>query len=883
MPDISEYDISEILFQLSELENDVLQLESKPDTKNDFVHLIFRKAHNLKSRLGMLNKNYSKELIHNFETYFDSLRNGLCDIEKGCIDAWLKAIDLIKHNIQEEENIEETKELILQLGELHSKAIVNGAKDMSGEILSGLSPDEKEILNMAVSQNFNIYLIEKPVKTIITEDKFKNLPVYETINNLGMIISSYPKFSEIDKTKEEIILRIIFASEMEEKELSLNIFDVLKKINTQKEDTKKNHSIDKELFEKYYHEVMELLDNSEKNTLELEKHPSDANLISEIFRNIHTIKGNSGFLGFPDIEKKGMEFENILSDLRSKKTKPDSKTITNIFSNIDFIRKSLEILYCQVKEPEKIEYKPIGKILVEMGKVSKEIVEDALNTQNLPIGEILVEKGIIKQENVDEALGIQKNINEKLTPDQVHQKKYIRVDVDKLDKTFDLLSELMTSGSIVSTDFMSLGKLNNIDMTSMVSAISFYDKFFKDLNKIVLHKKENSLEEKMEEIKKILKLTTKKLGKTNSITKKSNEYLSIFNEFNLDKIAGSINSLNKITRELQEISMTTRMIPLDELFSKMNRLVRDLSKKFDKNIKMSISGQETEMDKNIIEMISDPLLHILRNSIDHGVEDSKTRKMKNKEETGNIKLSAKYEGSEVWIIVEDDGAGLNREKIISKAKEKGFFKGDENKIPDEEIWSIIFEPGFSTKEVVTDISGRGVGMDVVKKNIEKLRGKIEIKSKKDRGTTMILKIPLTLAIIDGITIRVGDGIFTIPISDIVEFLRAEDKNITITENKKEVLRVREDILPVIKLYEVFKSKNNFTKIYSEGIIIIVQDSKSKKVCFFIDEIIGNQQIVIKSLSEYLGNIKGVAGCSVLGDGNVSLVLDTGRIISEYLE
>jgi two-component system, chemotaxis family, sensor kinase CheA len=224
---------------------------------------------------------------------------------------------------------------------------------------------------------------------------------------------------------------------------------------------------------------------------------------------------------------------------------------------------------------------------------------------------------------------------------------------------------------------------------------------------------------------------------------------------------------------------------------------------------------------------------------------------------------------------------LNREKIINKAVERGLLKADHEKMSDSEVWKIIFEPGFSTADKVTEISGRGVGMDVVRKNIEKIRGKIDIVSEKEKGTTILLKIPLTLAIVEGVTIKIGNRFFSIPTTDILEFIKVRTEQITITEDKNELINLRGEILPAIKLYDIFKVKTDKLKL-TDGIIIVVQ-SNARKSCLLIDEIIGSQQIVIKSLSQYFGDINGISGCSILGNGDVSLIVDTNKVISHYID
>lgn len=349
----------------------------------------------------------------------------------------------------------------------------------------------------------------------------------------------------------------------------------------------------------------------------------------------------------------------------------------------------------------------------------------------------------------------------------------------------------------------------------------------------------------------------------------------------LEKFDKAIHHLNKITRDIQETALAMRMIPLSSTFHKMERLVRDLSNKFNKKIKLEIAGEETEVDKTIIEQISDPLVHIIRNSIDHGLESNEERAKLGKPATGTIKLEAKHSAGEVWIIVEDDGRGLNREKIIKKAVENSLIKGDGSDMKDEEVWKLIFEPGFSTAEKVSNISGRGVGMDVVKRNIEKLRGRVDIRTIGGKGTMIILRIPLTLAIIDGMEIQVGKARYIIPISSIRQSFKAHSDKISHTPDGTEVVNVRGELLPVVRLHRMYGIPSIHERL-EDGLLIIVENNE-KKCCLFVDELIGQQQIVIKGLSNYLGHVRGVSGCAIMGDGEISLILDIGDLIASVEE
>ncbi len=338
----------------------------------------------------------------------------------------------------------------------------------------------------------------------------------------------------------------------------------------------------------------------------------------------------------------------------------------------------------------------------------------------------------------------------------------------------------------------------------------------------------------------------------------------------------SSHHLHRITGDLQDIAMSVRMIPLSATFRKMVRLVHDLSRKIGKKVTLNLIGEDTEVDKTVIEQIGDPLVHIVRNSIDHGIEKPEVRLAAGKPEVGTVTIEARHEGGEVWILIVDDGGGMNREKILARAMDRGLFTGNPDDLKDEEVFRFVFEPGFSTAETVSDVSGRGVGMDVVKRNIEKLRGKVNVHSKLGQGSTVILRIPLTLAIIDGMLIRVGSQCYTLPTLAIRESFRPTGEELTVNPDGQEVVRVREELIPVVRLHEAYNIKHDFRQLH-DGILIIVE-AGHESVCLFVDEILGQQEIVIKGLSDYLGKVRGVSGCTILGNGEISLIIDVVSLI-----
>ncbi|NTV14032.1 MAG: chemotaxis protein CheA [Desulfobulbaceae bacterium] len=337
--------------------------------------------------------------------------------------------------------------------------------------------------------------------------------------------------------------------------------------------------------------------------------------------------------------------------------------------------------------------------------------------------------------------------------------------------------------------------------------------------------------------------------------------------------------LSKLVRELQELAMTIRMVPVSGLFRKMMRLVHDLGVKSGKKVELKLIGEETELDKTVIEMITDPLVHLLRNSIDHGIETPQERKLTGKPEKGTIVLSASHKEGEVWITLEDDGKGLNKDKILAKAISRGLIQGDGSELSPSALTGLIFQAGFSTADKITEISGRGVGLDVVRQNIEKISGKIEVNSTTGEGTRFDLRIPLTLGIIDGMRVRVGKSRCIMPTLSIRESFCPQEEMIRSTPGGHEIVRVRDLFYTVIRLHEVLGHQPDSTKL-SDGILILLS-CQENNYCLFVDEILGQQPTVIKGLPDFLGQVPSASGCTILDDGQVCLILDIAKIISTF--
>ena len=444
-----------------------------------------------------------------------------------------------------------------------------------------------------------------------------------------------------------------------------------------------------------------------------------------------------------------------------------------------------------------------------------------------PLGEILVETGVVSRETLDHALAQQKRVGQILVEQHA-------VTPQQLEQALQKQKQQESAGQPKKTDTTSI----RVDTDKI-------DKLINLVGELVI---------------------------TQSML---SDLSARFEMSQMTVLLERMAQLEHNTREIQERVMGIRMLPIGTAFSRFPRLVRDLSAKAGKKIQLVLSGEETELDKTVIESIGDPLTHLVRNSADHGLEMPEERLDNNKPELGTIRLNAFHSGGSICVTVEDDGRGLNRDKILAKAIKQGLI-AEHEKLTDEQIWPLIFKPGFSTAEKVTDVSGRGVGMDVVKRNIEGLGGAVSIKTALGKGTIFTLKLPLTLAIIEGMTVRVGKETYIVPLLSILESIRPKAGTIKTVVGKGELLDVRNTYLPMMRLYDVFSLQPEY--IDPTKAILMILETEGEQVAVMVDEILGQQQVVIKSMEQNFRKIDGIAGATILGDGTVGFILDVRGLI-----
>ena len=345
-----------------------------------------------------------------------------------------------------------------------------------------------------------------------------------------------------------------------------------------------------------------------------------------------------------------------------------------------------------------------------------------------------------------------------------------------------------------------------------------------------------------------------------------------------EKLSESLEQLERNSRDLQEQTMNIRMLPIDFAFQRLPRIVRDLSQTLDKKVELKFSGQSTELDKTVMEKIGDPLVHLVRNSLDHGIEMPDQRRAAGKDEIGTINVNAYHQGGNIIIEVIDDGAGLDSEKILKKAKEKGLVEERET-LSAAQTKDLIFQPGFSTAEIVSDVSGRGVGMDVVRRNITNLGGTVEVNSEAGKGSSFTIRLPLTLAILEGQMVRVGDQIYILPLMAIVESVQIKQSQVNAVAGKAEFYQYRDEYLPILRLHSIFNIETDVTNLV-QGLLIII-DTGGKRIGLFVEDVVGQQQVVIKSLKKNFRQVQGLAGATIMGDGSVALILDLAGLSQRF--
>ena len=539
---------------------------------------------------------------------------------------------------------------------------------------------------------------------------------------------------------------------------------------------------DPELAAMFVSDGLEHLGTIEQTILKLEYAPNDLELVNDLFRPFHTIKGNAGVLGLRSIETFSHKLETLLDLARSGAHRIASAEIEVVLAAVD-------VLTTMVKDlPSRAAGQPVADQSAQceriLSAVDALIADETKSPTPTPIVVALQEPDPPAAAWLDEDATI-------------------KVSTRKLDALVDMVGELVIAQAILAE---------------------------------------------------------------NPALQRGND----------DRLSRQLGQIRRITGDIQRDAMSMRMVPIRRTFQKLSRLVRDLGKKFDKPTNVVIVGEDTELDRKLVEQLTDPLMHMVRNTIDHGVEPQSVRAAAGKAEIAEIQLRAFHRGGGVVVEIADDGAGLDTQRIFERAVAQGLIT-DGTQMSAAEIHQLIFRPGFSTADQVTELSGRGVGMDVVRRNIQMLRGRIDIQTERGRGTTFSLRLPLTLAIVDGLVLSVGGDRFVIPTPAVQESLRPQPQQVHTTGGRPSMVQVRDRLIPLLHLGHAFGIQAAREAV-SDGTVVIAEDN-GRPVALVVDELLGKREVVIRSLGEMFRGVKGIAGGAILGDGRIGLILDTGGLLA----
>lgn len=644
-------------------------------------------------------------------------------------------------------------------------------------------------------------------------------------------------------------------------------------------------------------EISQLLEQLEQLILEVEKDHLLQRFVGESFRIMHTIKGSCAMMEWTTIADLAHAVEDIFAFLRDNKVQDiEWKTLTDILlSTIDFIRTEVgkNVTGCNQDGDCSELHKTVKACLFQLKEQSlANGGNDVVKQSGIPLKYRVV---IFFEENCGmenlRAFSLVQDLN-----DIAQDITYMPEDILDNDDSIEIICsqgfriEFTSDKSLADLEcfFKNSMFVNNVSLELVVSntnAVSCGSAELEKQDIAVEASSDNSrsntitagtvqqqfINVNIKKMDALLDLVGELVTAENMVVQNPDlQGLTIENFYKASR------QLRKITNAIQDLVMSIRMVPVATIFHKMYRIVRDMSNKLDKKIVLEISGDDTEIDKNIIDHLSDPIMHLIRNAIDHGIENAEERNEKGKPETGIITLEAKQVGREVWVSIKDDGRGLDKEKIINQAVEMGIVTKPVNELTDKDIYAFILVPGFSTKEKVTEFSGRGVGMDAVVKTIEEIGGTISVESSLGQGTVIILKIPLTLAIMDGMLMKAGNNIYTLPSVWVKETFCVTPEEIIHDTDNREMLIIRDRCYQLIRLSEIYHLKN-CKENFDNGIVIMLADD-NRQVCLFADALLGEQQVVVKTLPTYLRKVKGIAGCTLLGDGSISLILDIASLL-----
>lgn len=653
-----------------------------------------------------------------------------------------------------------------------------------------------------------------------------------------------------------------------------------------------------DFYQTFFDEADELLADMEQHLLDLAPEAPDSEQLNAIFRAAHSIKGGAGTFGFSILQGTTHLMENLLDDARRGDMQLSTDIINLFLETKDIMQEQLDA-YKSSQEPDAASYEYICNALRQLALEAK--------------GEAAPQPaGAAKLAVVDNDTDVAPQAAAAAAPLRVVISRLKAGEPDLLEEE---LSNLATLSQVVKTeDSLAANLEGGIGQDDIVAVLCFVieaDQIAFEAGETpaapaaaeaepavpaavpapaasapVLKAVKNeappgrekpaarasestSIRVAVEKVDQLINLVGELVITQSMLAQRSNELDPVTH----GDLITSMGQLQRNARDLQESVMSIRMMPMEYVFSRFPRLVRDLASKLDKQVELTLQGSSTELDKSLIERIIDPLTHLVRNSLDHGIESPEKRLEAGKPATGNLTLSAEHQGGNICIEVTDDGAGLNRERILAKALSQGMAVSEN--MTDDEVGMLIFAPGFSTAEQVTDVSGRGVGMDVVKRNIQEMGGHVEIQSKQGTGTTIRILLPLTLAILDGMSVKVNEEVFILPLNAVMESLQPSDEELHPLAGGERVLEVRGEYLPLVELWKVFDVQGAKTEA-TQGIVVILQ-SAGRRYALLVDQLIGQHQVVVKNLESNYRKVPGISAATILGDGSVALIVDVSAL------
>lgn len=642
-----------------------------------------------------------------------------------------------------------------------------------------------------------------------------------------------------------------------------------------------------DFYQTFFAEADELLADMERHLLELDVSSPDQEMMNAIFRAAHSIKGGAGTFGFTVLQETTHILENLLDDARCGQLQLNSGIINLFLESKDIMQDQLDA-YKASQEPDQDTFKYICEALRQIaleGKADAGAPPAAEQPAPAPVavsdGQTLLNivlKGLKESEQAlmaEELANLGEIVGQNVAGETLQVQLKTTASADDITSVLCFVIEpeqiAIEAASRAAPAAAAETPVASEPTPAPPAPARAKPPARSKPTGRAQQSEAGSIRVAVEKVDQIIN----QVGELIITQAMLSQISSTLDPAIHDRLINSIGQMERNARDLQESVMSIRMMPMEYVFSRFPRLVHDLAGKLNKDVELTLRGGSAELDKSLIERIIDPLTHLVRNSLDHGIEATDVRRAKGKPEKGNLTLSAEHHGGNIVIEVIDDGAGLNRERILARARDQGMALNEN--MSDEEVWMLIFAAGFSTAEKVTDVSGRGVGMDVVRRNIQEMGGHVEIKSEKDKGSVIRIILPLTLAILDGMSVRVGEEIYVLPLGTVMESLKPSEKALYRMAGQELMLQVRDEYMPLVELHQVL-SIQRATQRVSDGVAVILQ-SAGCRYALLVDQLIGQHQVVVKNLEQNYRKVPGISAATILGNGSVALILDVAALAS----